>query len=64
MKYDREQPYNELPILPPKLDIGNNTQILKKLIKASRALATVNGNINRLPNPLMLVNTIALQGNF
>jgi Fic family protein len=61
MKYDREQPYNELPILPPKLDIGNNTQILKKLIKASRALATVNGNINRLPNPLMLVNTIALQ---
>lgn len=28
---------------------------------ASRALATVNSNVLRLPNPLMLVNTIALQ---
>ena len=28
---------------------------------ASRALATVNGNLNRLPNPLMLINTLALQ---
>lgn len=60
-KFDRNIPFNTLPVLPPTIDIENNPKILKKLITASRALATVNGNINRLPNPLMLVNTIALQ---
>jgi len=59
--FDRTKPYNKLPLLPPSKDIDNNPVILKKLIAASRVLATVNGNINRLPNPLMLVNTIALQ---
>jgi Fic family protein len=34
---------------------------LKKLVKASRALATVNSNVLRLPNPDMLINTIGLQ---
>ncbi len=61
VKYDRQIPYNDLPILPPKVDIESNPKILKKLVSASRALATVDGNINRLPNPLMLINTIALQ---
>lgn len=61
MKFDRLIPYNDLPLLPPGNDIGDNSAILKKLVLASRALATVNGNLHRLPNPLMLVNTIALQ---
>ncbi len=61
VKFDREKPFDDLPILPPRVDIENNTKILKKLVLASRALATVNGNLNRLPYPLMLVNTIALQ---
>ena len=61
MKFDRQKPYDNLPILPPQVDIENNPKILQKLVVASRALATVNGNLNRLPNPLMLVNTIALQ---
>jgi Fic family protein len=60
-KLDRQKPYNDLPLLPPSNDIGNNPTILKRLVLASRALATVNGNLNRLPNPLMLVNTLALQ---
>lgn len=60
-KFDRTLPYNDLPVLPPSKNLDNNPQILKKLVAASRVLATVNGNINRLPNPLMLVNTIALQ---
>lgn len=60
-KYDRRKPYNELPFLPPNKDIENNPTILKGLVAASRALATVNGNLNRLPNPLMLINTLALQ---
>jgi len=60
-KFDRLKPYNELPLLPPNEDIENNPVILKHLVLASRALATVNGNLNRLPNPLMLINTLALQ---
>ena len=61
MKFDRNKPYNNLPLLPPGKDIQNNPEILKRLVSASRALATVNGNLNRLPNPLMLINTLALQ---
>jgi len=61
MKFDRKKPYDNLPLLPPSVDIDNNPKILRKLVNASRALATINGNLNRLPNPLMLVNTIALQ---
>lgn len=60
-KFDRQKPYNGLPYLPPSADIDNNPAILKRLVAASRALATVNGNLNRLPNPLMLINTLALQ---
>ncbi len=59
--FDRQKPFNDLPLLPPGEDIENNPLILKKLVLASRALATVNGNLNRLPNPLMLINTLALQ---
>ena len=61
MKFDRNKPYNDLPLLPPKQDIENNPILLRQLVASSRALATVNGNLNRLPNPLMLVNTLALQ---
>src|SRR5690606_36173755 len=35
--------------------------ILKKLVITSRALAAANSNVKRLPNPYMLINTIALQ---
>lgn len=61
MLHDRTQPYNSLPLLPPVNEIENDIDVLKKLVTASRALAAVNSSILRLPNPLMLVNTIALQ---
>lgn len=61
LEFDRLKPYNNLPLLPPIKDIEDNPQILKRLVLATRALATVNGNLNRLPNPLMLINTLALQ---
>lgn len=60
MSYDRTKPFNDLPLLPPEA-ISDDLDILKKLVAASRALAGVNGNVQRLPNPYMLVNTIALQ---
>ncbi len=61
VKYDRNNPFNELPVLPPPEEIDSDVDILKKLVKASRALATVNSNVLRLPNPEMLINTIGLQ---
>lgn len=61
MAYDRSKPYNALPLLPPGPEIENDVDVLRKLVTASRALATVNSSIMRLPNPLMLVNTIVLQ---
>jgi Fic family protein len=60
-KFDRNVPFNDLPRLPPSAEIDDDIDILKKLVSASRALATVNINVIRLPNPFMLVNTIALQ---
>jgi Fic family protein len=61
MAYDRNLPYNALPLLPPMIEIERDIDILRKLVSASRALATVNSSVLRLPNPFMLVNTIALQ---
>jgi Fic family protein len=60
-KFDRNNPFNDLPLLPPSTEIDDDSDILKKLVSASRALASVNINVMRLPNPYMLVNTIALQ---
>jgi Fic family protein len=60
-KYDRTVPYNDLPLLPPPPEVENDPEILRKLITTSRALATFGSNVQRLPNPSMLVNTIALQ---
>jgi len=61
MAYDRTKPFNDLPHLPPLSEVENDVEVLKKLVTASRALAAVNSTIQRLPNPHMLVNTIALQ---
>jgi len=59
-KFDRNIPYNELPDLPPS-ELIFDTEILLKWGIASRALAELNRNIMRIPNPTMLVNTISLQ---
>ena len=61
MEFDRLKPFDNLPLLPPSVNIEDDTEILRKLVGASRALATINGNLNRLPNPLMLINTLSLQ---
>lgn len=58
--FKKELPYNDLPILPPKSNL-ETTRILKKTIKASRALANLNGAIINLPNPQLFLDTIHLQ---
>jgi len=58
--FDRNTPFNALPELPPP-DSILDTEILTRWGLASRALAELNRNILRIPNPTMLVNTISLQ---
>lgn len=61
MVFDRNKPFNDLPLLPPDKMLDDDPEILRKLVSASRALASVNNEITKLPNPLMLINTIAIQ---
>lgn len=53
VKFDRTIPFNNLPNLPLPLDIIDK-EILMKWGIASRALAELNRNIFRIPNPKML----------
>ncbi|MCH7396738.1 Fic family protein [Belliella sp. DSM 107340] len=57
---NRKQPYNDLPSLPPKIDLETKN-ILLKTISASRALAQLNGAIRNLPNPTLFLDTVHLQ---
>lgn len=59
-KFNREIPYNDLPLLPPKADIETK-KILRKTISAGRALAQLNGTLLNLPNPTLFLDTIYLQ---
>lgn len=58
--FNKDIPYNKLPLLPPNADI-ENVEILKKTIKANRALAKLVGSSRQLPNQSMLINSIVLQ---
>jgi len=60
ISYNSEIPYNDLPLLPPQVEIETN-KILKKAITASRALSELKGAITNLPNPTLFIDTINLQ---
>lgn len=59
-QYNPEVPYNDLPSLPPNVDLESKV-ILRKLITASRALSELKGAITNLPNPTLFIDTINLQ---
>jgi Fic family protein len=58
--FKKDIPSNDLPLLPPKSNL-ETTNILRKTITASRALANLNGAIINLPNPQLFLDTIYLQ---
>ncbi len=58
--FNKSQPYNDLPLLPPKADLETK-EILTKTIRASRALAQLNGAIRNLPNPSLFLETLHLK---
>ena len=59
-EFNRKLPYNDLPLLPPKVELETK-RVLVKTISASRALAQLNGAIINLPNPRLFLDTIHLQ---
>ncbi len=56
---DRSKPYNSLPPLPPGAEL-ETVPILKAVTRASRSLAELKGRTNTIPNPGVLLNTVAL----
>jgi Fic family protein len=61
MTFERTSPFNQLPLLPPEDDKIYNKEVLLLLAKAHRSLGKLDGISRKLPNLLMLVNTISLQ---
>ena len=61
VQYDRNLPYNNLPLLPPPDETVITIDVLKALNKANKALAELKGLAKKLPNQAILVNTIALR---
>lgn len=57
---NRNKPYNDLPLLPPKAEL-ENSKILKKAIGANKALAELKGMAKTIPNQTILINTLPLQ---
>lgn len=60
-KYDRNVPFNNLPLLPPPDENIITIEVLKALNSANKALAELKGLARKLPNQAMLVNTIVLR---
>jgi len=58
--FNRNEPYNSLPLLPPEAAL-ETTKVLRKTIEASRALAQLNGILISSPNPRLFLDTIHLQ---
>ncbi len=57
---NRNKPYNNLPLLPPKVEL-ENSEILKAAIAANKALAELKGIARTIPNQAILINTLPLQ---
>lgn len=60
MAYDSRKPYNDLPPLPPKVDVESRS-VLKKAIASGRALAELKGLGETIPNQSLLVDSLILQ---
>jgi Fic family protein len=60
MTLDPRIPYNDLPPLPPRVDVETKT-ILKQTIAARSALAELKGLGTTIPNQALLVDSLILQ---
>jgi Fic family protein len=60
MAYNPTTPYDELPLLPPEVDV-NSKAVLMQCIKSSRALGELKGAGAMIPDQSILINAIPLQ---
>src|SRR4030042_1179631 len=60
MTFDPKIPYNDLPPLPPKVEVETKT-VLKQTITARSALAELKGLGSTIPNQALLVDSLILQ---
>lgn len=60
MNFDRTQPYNDLPFLPPRVEVETK-EILRQTVASARALADLKGGAAKIPNQGLLVDGIVLQ---
>ena len=60
MPFHPKKPFNDLPSLPPKVEL-ETPRILKKTISAGRMLAELKGLGQTIPDQAMLINTVVLQ---
>lgn len=60
MAFARHLPYNDLPLLPPAVDLESKA-VLKQAISANRVLANLRGLAAQIPNQDMLIRSIVLQ---
>ncbi len=58
--FDPSLPYNDLPDLPPPLELIETTEILKRCISARVALAELKQAAELIPNSAVLVNALPL----
>lgn len=59
MTFNPEQPYNDLPELPPGIELESRA-VLKACIPARAALAELSQAAELLPNQIILINTLPL----
>src|SRR4030042_4496544 len=60
MAYRPNEPYNDLPLLPPRADL-ESVRVMRRCVTASRALAELKGAGSLIPNQSILINAIPLQ---
>ncbi len=59
MAFDPTKPYNELPLLPPSVDVESRA-VLKACIAARAAVAELKAAGQLIPNQGVLINSIPL----
>ena len=59
MSWHPEKPYNDLPLLPPTIELETKA-VLKQCISARAALAELKQAAELIPNQTMLINTLPI----
>ncbi len=61
MHFNRNEPYNDLPLLPPECVELETKAVLKKVVSATRELAELKGAGKLIPNQHILLTGIVMQ---